>query len=225
MLIDPRINEQAVAIEKVNFIKTDRLFNPKKTDPFLYLPGTIPVLVSAPHAVRHIRRKVIKQSDIFTGAIVYLLHQLTGCHALMVTKLYGGDPNWDQPCIYKQKLSLIAAEQGIRLIIDLHGASGEHPFDAELGTMGGISFLGRDNLLPLIKKACQDAGLQNIGVDQIFSAAGQPTVTAYAAGVLCIPAVQIELNRRYRAPQQNGLAFHQGISALAMAIRDLNKVL
>ena len=225
MLIDPKINEQAVAIEKINFVKTDRLVNPKKTAPFVYLPGTMPVLVSAPHAVRHIRRKEIKQSDIFTGAIAYLLHQLTGCHVLAVTRLYGGDPNWDQPCIYKQQLAQIAAEQPIRLIIDLHGASGERLFDAELGTMRGNSFLGRQDFLPAITKACQSAGLKNISVDQVFTAAEQPTITSFAVNVLRIPAVQIELNRRYRAPQQNGLSFHQGISALAAVIADLGKLL
>jgi len=215
MPIDDRINQQAMAIEKVNFVKTDRLVSPKKTDPFLYLPGTLPVLVSAPHAVRHIRRKAIKQSDIFTGAIACLLQQITGCHVLAVTRLYGGDPNWDQPCLYKERLAGIVAEKGIRMVIDLHGAGGDHPFDLELGTMHGASLCGREGFLPLIEAACREAGLCRIAVDQVFTAAGQATVTAFTAGKLGIPAVQVELNRRYRAPQQNGTAFLQGINALA----------
>lgn len=68
-----RINEEAVNIEKIYFYKTDKRVNPKQEDPFWTSLGKLPVLVSAPHAVRHYRHKKIMMSDQFTGSIVYLL--------------------------------------------------------------------------------------------------------------------------------------------------------
>jgi transposase len=82
-----RHNEEAVNIEKVHFCKTDKRVNPKQEDPFWLSVGELPILLSAPHDVRHIRQRKIKMSDQFTGSIVYLLHKLTGCHAISVTKL------------------------------------------------------------------------------------------------------------------------------------------
>lgn len=52
-----RINDEAVNIEKVYFYKTDKRVNPKQEDPFWFSLGKLPVLVSAPHAVRHYRQK------------------------------------------------------------------------------------------------------------------------------------------------------------------------
>ncbi|MHB1166995.1 MAG: hypothetical protein ACYC4E_00220 [Carboxydocellales bacterium] len=92
------------AIERVYFTKTDRKVNPKRESPFKYIPGTIPIIVSAPHAVRHLRKKEIKRSDEYTGATACLLNRFTGCHGLAVTKLYGEDANLDYPSVYKDYL-------------------------------------------------------------------------------------------------------------------------
>ncbi|HWR38682.1 MAG TPA: hypothetical protein VN611_04210, partial [Patescibacteria group bacterium] len=95
-----RVHEEAVSVERVHFYKTDRRVNPKQEEPFWVAIGKIPVLVSAPHAVRHCRQKKIKMSDEFTGALAFLLNQMTECHGIAATKLYGGDPNVDNPCVY-----------------------------------------------------------------------------------------------------------------------------
>jgi hypothetical protein len=42
------------------------------------LPGTIPVLISAPHSVRHWRQDHWKQEEEYTAAFGYLLHLATG---------------------------------------------------------------------------------------------------------------------------------------------------
>jgi len=67
-----RLNEEAVSVERVHFYKTDKKVNPKQEEPFWFSAGKLPVLVSAPHAVRHYRQKKIRMSDEFTGSIVYL---------------------------------------------------------------------------------------------------------------------------------------------------------
>lgn len=73
-LVKQKIGEEAFAIERVHFVKTDRMHNPKKVNPFKYSPGSLPVLVSAPHSVRHMRQKKIKPSDEFTGSMACLLN-------------------------------------------------------------------------------------------------------------------------------------------------------
>ncbi|MDF1552453.1 MAG: hypothetical protein P1P84_05290, partial [Deferrisomatales bacterium] len=137
-----RIHEEAFAVERVHFKKTRNGANPRKIDPFLLLEGTVPILLSAPHAVRTLREGKIKPSDESTGSYAFLLHRETGCHAIATKKLYGGDPNWDWPCIYKERVRDLLARAGVRLVLDLHGAARERPFDVDLGTMHGRSLCG-----------------------------------------------------------------------------------
>jgi len=222
MNIDPKINEQAVAVERIHFVKTDRQVNPKKINPFIYLPGKIPVLVSAPHAVRHVRKKQIKSSDEFTGSLAYLLHEITDCHALAVTKLYGGDPNYDDPCIYKDEIERITGEHPVKIVLDIHGAGRERPFDIDLGTMNGRSLAGNPEIITWVRDRFREEGFPQVTND-FFSADKQYTVTRFVAEKLHIPALQLEINRKYRTPHQNGEAYFRLFHALAEVIAMLHE--
>lgn len=215
-----RINDEAVNIEKVYFYKTDKRVNPKQEDPFWYSHGKLPVLVSAPHAVRHFRHKKIKMSDQFTGSIVYLLNQLTGCHAIAVTKLYGGDPNFDDPCIYKERIAEICDREKVKFVLDIHGAAREREFDVDFGMNGGKTLLGKSKMLQLIERNFQDFGLSRTSYDY-FAASGPHTIANYVARELGIPAVQIEINKQYRVPAQNPQGFHRLLGALVASVREL----
>lgn len=217
-LFRAKINEQAVSIEKVHFYKTDRSVDPRRESPLKYFAGTVPVLISAPHAVRHVRQKKIKKSDEFTGSIAYLLNQVAGCHSLAVAKLYGGDPNVDESCIYKSYLKEICLQNKIKLVIDLHGAAREHDFDVDLGTNKGKSLLGRDKLLEQISEAFIQAGLNKVSYNY-FPAATPNNITNFVARELAIPAVQVEVNRKYRVPAQNPRGFCRLIAVLMELIK------
>ncbi len=219
-LYHKKLHLEAAAVERIHFVKTDRRHDAKKTSPFRYLPGQIPVLVSAPHAVRHYRQKKIKPSDEFTGSIACLLNQLTGCHALAVTKLYGGDPNFDHPCIYKDFLADISRQHELGLILDLHGAAREHDFDIDIGSVNGVSLLGQNKILPRLVKSLEDAGLSRIS-HNYFSTANEKIIALFAARELRIPALQLEINKMYRVPHQNGSAYCQLLTALTLFIRSL----
>ncbi|HBW38242.1 MAG TPA: hypothetical protein DEF89_24425, partial [Desulfosporosinus sp.] len=203
-----RINEEAVNVERVHFYKTDKRVNPKQEDPFWFSIGNLPVLVTAPHAVRHFRHKKIKMSDQYTGSIVYLLNQLTGCHAITATKLYGGDPNIDSPCIFKEKISEIVRQEKIKLVLDIHGAAREREFDIDFGTDNGRTLLGKDSLLETLKRNIQAFGFNKISHNH-FAASGKNTITNFVASELKIPAVQVEINKQYRVPAQNPQGFHR----------------
>lgn len=222
MNIDPKINEQAAAVERIHFVKTDRRVNPKKTHPLIYLSGEIPILLSAPHAVRHFRQKQIKPSDEFTGSLAYLLQQVTGCHGIAVTKMYGGDPNWDDPCLYKNTIAHIVKEHEIKMVLDLHGAGRDRDFDIDLGTIKGRSLLGRDQIALWVKDTFAKEGFAAVS-SNFFSAEGPYTVTRFVAEKLHIPAMQLEINRQYRNPHQNGAAYFRLFRALAQVITMLQE--
>ncbi|MCO1604255.1 N-formylglutamate amidohydrolase [Desulfosporosinus nitroreducens] len=215
-----RLNEEAVNAEKVHFYKTDRRVNPKQEDPFWLSVGELPILVSAPHAVRHYRQKKIKMSDQFTGSIVYLLNKLTGCHAIATTKLYGGDPNVDDPCIYKEKISDFCNIKKVKFVIDIHGAARERLFDVDLGTNSGKNLLGKARVPEILEQNFKDFGLSRTSHDY-FPASGPNTVTNYVARELGIPAVQLEINKQYRVPAQNPQGFHRLLGALVKSIKEL----
>lgn len=212
-----RINEQAVNIERTYFYKTDKKANPRQENPFRVFPGRIPILVSAPHAVRHVRDRKIKKSDEFTGSIDYLLNQLTGCYSLAVTKLYGGDPNVDSPCIYKELLASLCREHKVTLVLDLHGAAREHDFDIDIGSREGRSLLGQSKVLTLLTENLMSAGLKNIS-QNYFPAKGINTITHFTNRELGIPALQLEINRKYRVPAQNPQDFTRLLAGLARFI-------
>ena len=219
-LMEAKIYEEAFSIEQVYFTKTDKKINPKKQIPFKYWPGNIPVLISAPHSVRHERRKKIKVSDQFTGSLAYLIHKLTGAHALAVTRLYGGDPNFDNPCIYKDYLAKISSMNKIYLLIDLHGAAKDREFDIDFGTMNGASLLKKDKILEFFHNYFNSYNFKEISSNN-FAGSIQNTVIKFSAQQLMIPAIQLEINRKYRAPNQNPEAYCRLVSALVDSINKL----
>jgi hypothetical protein len=215
-----RLNEEAVNVERIYFYKTDKRVNPKQEESFLFFSGKLPVLVSAPHAVRYYTQKKIKMSDQFTGSIVFLLNKLTGCHALAVTKLYGGDPNIDNPCLYKEKISEICGRERIKFILDIHGAAREREFDVDFGTNNGKTLRNKARTLETLEQNFLDFGLSRIS-QNYSSATGFNTIANYAARELGIPAVQLEINKQYRVPAQNPQGFHRLLGALTESIQEL----
>lgn len=215
-----RLNEEAVSVERVHFYKTDRRVNPKQEEPFWVSLGKLPVLVSAPHAVRHVRQKKIKMSDEFTGSIAYLISKLTGCHGIATAKLYGGDPNVDNPCIYKDKIAEICRREKVKFILDIHGAAREREFDVDFGTNQGKNLLERTAVLEMMARNFHAFGLTRISTDY-FAASGSNTIANYAARELQIPALQLEINKQFRVPGQNPAGFHRLLGALVESVNQL----
>lgn len=221
-LMEAKLGEEAFAAERIYFVKTDRMHNPRKVNPIKLFPGDLPVLVSAPHAVRHIRHKKIKPSDEFTGSIAFLLNKITGCYSIAVTKLYGGDPNFDTSCLYKETLRKLASENRFSLVLDLHGASRDHTFDVDLGTMRGASLLGKTQYVEDLKKHLNKFGIGNIS-ENYFTVSGNSTVTDYVSSQLEVPCIQIEINKKYRVPHQNPRDYSALVGALAEFIKDAGR--
>ncbi len=214
--IKTKINEEGFAIEQTYFVKTDKRVNPKEVEPFKYFKGTLPILITAPHAVRHFRKKRIKPSDQFTGAISVLLHNKFNVFALATTKLYGGDPGYDLPCIFKEKVKEIVLTNNIKFVLDIHGASSDRDFDVDIGTMKGKSLLGNKKLVEHFRKCFYKNNINNITND-VFPGMKQNTVTKFVVEELKCPAVQLEINRKYRS-HQNLHSFAQLMASLACIV-------
>ncbi len=219
--INTRINEEAFSIEQTYFVKTDRRVNPKEMEPYRFFQGNIPILITAPHAVRHMRKKKIKPSDQFTGAIAVVLHNKTGAYCLATTKLYGGDPAVDKPCIFKEKIREIVIKHGIKFVIDIHGASSERPFDVDVGTMRGKSFGEKSKFVEEIINCFHQNDIKKITFDN-FPALKQFTITRFVVDEMNCPGIQLEINRKYRA-HQNLNAFAQLMASLTSVVNYLTK--
>jgi hypothetical protein len=216
-----RMNEEAVNVERVYFYKTDKSINPEQEEPFWFSYGELPILVSAPHAVRHYRQKKIKMSDQFTGSTVYLLNKLTGCHAIATTKLYGGDPNFDSSCQYKEKVTEICGSKKVKFVLDIHGVARERDFDVDFGINDGKNLLGKTKMLEILERNFLNIGISRISRDH-FAATGPNTIANYVARELKIPAVQVEINKQYRVPAQNPQGYHCMLGALVESIKELS---
>ena len=57
--------------------------------------GSIPILVSAPHAVTQTREGKDKRAEILTGALALWLHEEAGVHVFCHARSDGHDPNFD----------------------------------------------------------------------------------------------------------------------------------
>lgn len=188
--------ERASEIEMNLFPKHDRIEN---ADLFIKFDGSLPVLLSAPHAVRHTRRGKIKKSDRVTGTLALLLAEKTGCSALCLCRNYGGDPNYDEASPYKQELLAMIARLRPRIVLDLHGMASTR-LDIDVGTMWGRSLNGRRDLVDRLKSCLAPYGLHKIVENKSFCAAHTHTITRLVSTENHPPvsALQLEISGLYR---------------------------
>jgi len=92
---------------------------------FQIVKGKIPVIISAPHAVEHLRLgfsvKSPKPNEINTAAILKIICKKTGSWGIISTKRFIKDPNWYKKSDYRRQIEKLVKENGIRFLIDLHG--------------------------------------------------------------------------------------------------------
>jgi hypothetical protein len=172
---------------------------------FEYIPGSLPVLVSAPHGAVHTRSGKLKFEDEYTAGFCRLIAEMTGIHVLFACRKSGTDPNWYPDVPYKQTLKQVVGAAGIRFVLDIHGASSRHDFGLALGTMAGKSCPDqRDSVLAVLKDygfAENSFGLDRLDVDHVFKGAGgihHETVTGFTWHKVGVPAAQVELNAHLR---------------------------
>jgi hypothetical protein len=154
------------------------------------------VLLSAPHALKHLREGRIKGADINTGVLALLLSEKTRNPVIYATRI-ATDPNYYDELPYKKALFQYLSENPqIKLVLDLHGAAAHREFAVDLGTLYGHSCPAE--MINRIEAILAAAGIKPVS-HNFFSAAGQNTVTKYVHEQfpqVCV--VQVEINYHFR---------------------------
>lgn len=137
-------------IDKLIQIESSVNYNnppPPECEPFVVVNRNSPILISAPHGCRTYRSRKAEwhEEDEYTAGLALLLGEL--CQVNVIATLWrtdDSDPNDTEEALspYKKAVRQLC-EQGIRWVIDLHGASQDTPnmADAQLVDLG----LGSDD--------------------------------------------------------------------------------
>ncbi|HEX3036386.1 MAG TPA: gamma-glutamylcyclotransferase family protein [Thermodesulfobacteriota bacterium] len=191
-----------------------REYSPPDSRGLIFLRGEIPILITAPHATRHVRMGIFKFQEEYTGALSIILHVLTGSHALYTHWASNTDPNYYDDAPFKRKLQKVVKKFGIKFVLDLHGTRRDWKEDIYPGIGDDREFLlGNSSYLHELEKSAKFNKL-TLGGLNVFPASRQMTVTKFVARNLGIPAMQIEINERLRHPESNPSAFNQLIEFL-----------
>ncbi|WP_428907992.1 hypothetical protein [Niallia sp. Krafla_26] len=188
--------------------------------PFDIKLGTNPILISAPHAVNHIRNNRVKNADLYTGAIASIVQSYTNSFLIYSNRICDEDPNYTIGGQYKSALKNLCNNNQIDYIVDLHGASRERNFDIDLGTMNGESI--DENSINKIINIFRENGVKDVKNNAAFTASHPGTITSFSKNTLHIKAVQIEINRFYRDPNHFE-AYASLIKSLIEIIEHLKK--
>ncbi len=191
-----------------------REFPPEDSTGLTFLKGEIPILVTAPHATRHLRMNKLKYQEEYTGALSVILHALTGSYALYTHWASNIDPNFYDHAPFKKKILKVVSKFGIRFVLDLHVTRGQGNEDIYPGIGNSKEFLlGNDFYLHHLGELTKSNDLV-LGGFHVFPASVQMTVTKFVSRNLQIPAMQIEINERLSRPETNPFRFEKLVNFL-----------
>ncbi|MDW7674057.1 MAG: hypothetical protein SCK28_05920 [Bacillota bacterium] len=212
-----RMYEEAVNRERVYFTKTSKTVNPRQEDPFLYIKGEAPILVLAPYAVRYRQKKKTQVSHEYTGGTVLMLNELLGCSALTVSKLYGGDPLNDFPCIYRDRIVAISKEQKLQAAIVLIAAGRESDFLLEI-QHPQTNTEAQEKFMKKIYNQTMEFQ-QLVSFSQITEDKENRWLPGFITNQLHVPSLAIKINRKARVPHQNGQAYCSMLALLVQLLQ------
>lgn len=176
------------------------LYNGLETiEPFAVVYGTIPVLISAPHAVNHYRNGEVKYADLYTGSLALIIQKITGCFCIFSQSFCEEDPNYIEGGKYKQAVRKLVEECDIKVVIDIHGSSSSAVYDVEFGTARGNTL--PDQLLFDIVNIFKQNRICEIHTNNKFCGAGPNTVNSFIHKMCGVKSMQIELNGKFRDPR------------------------
>ena len=180
----------------------DNYGNGTKTDDINYkiISGKIPIILSAPHAVKSYKSGKEKKADLVTGAIVQYLCKMTGAYGIIRTYNLKDDPNsqnTENGLRYKEAILKLIRENRIECMMDIHGFSKECGSDIDIGINNGLNINGREDLLQTINEEL--AKLGTITVDKKYKASFSTNVSRYISekekSVACF---QLEISNNIR---------------------------
>lgn len=172
----------------------DKLENSKTESTYLVKKGTVPIILTAAHTMKQRKKDgTIKLNEPFTKAIAKYVSNKTDCSYLIKQKATKIDSNCEEIDDFKLLLEKLINEYGIKLLIDIHGASSKRKFDVELGTLNNLSV--RQSTIRNLRNSFFENGIYEIVLNEPFKGGG---ITKYIFGKTEIDVIQIEINGKYR---------------------------
>ena len=176
---------------------------------FKILKNKSKIMISAPHSVKHIREWEILSQDLLTWWLALYLWKRLNLPVIYSTSYKVWDPNFDDynNSKYKQTLEKHIKENGIKLLIDLHGCRNFRDFCIELGTWWewDPNLLWHTEIINIINESLNKSlksyiyhSKQKITKNTIFSASRDTTVSWFISKKCKIPAIQLEINKDLR---------------------------
>ena len=234
-------------IKRLEKLFSDNYYNGSGKTAFNIEEGSIPIMVSAPHAINQFRDGKVKYADMYTGGIAKYLHEKTGCHVIYSCMYTESDPNYDEFEVnkYQQELLEYVNKHNIILLLDIHGAAKEREYAVEMGTAPDLKQLSENNT---VNNSEEDPSLQqykfiddiiriifedefqhhsiaqkNVVKNMIFHAGDQNTVTKCISEKTNTSCIQLEINGNYRNPD-NANEFISLVNSLITIIDFFNKI-
>jgi hypothetical protein len=193
----PAMMKLTEEIRKIEFEKIK--YNQASEDYFETQEGNIPILISAPHGARHLRKGKWKEEDEYTASIAIKLAEATGAHVIYVKNKTYEDPNYIKRTRYKDTIREIVQNDGIKFLIDLHGVNKDRPFKICVGTRyDNNNQSSCPTYKHIIEEALRDFQEPPIFNRRNFKAKKKETVTSFAQKECGIESAQVEINARYR---------------------------
>ena len=165
--------------------------------------GDVPILLSAPHAVKQIRNGAIKAHEFYTGAIVECLAKQIGCAC--ITKQYlienatNDDPNTDNAyCSYKTAINQFLQEHKIKLFVDIHGLSSKRDSIVDICIDNGKNVNNMIFVSDLKKYIEYEFGKNTCSIDKYFQAFSDNVMSKWVYINFGISALELEINGAYR---------------------------
>ena len=222
------IQKAIVTVENIDsFIVFDKIFEKNETRPappnkasFEFKNGTRKILFIAGHATAHRREGDVKSADAGTGALALMLNKLLNVPVLYTTFLSESDPNFEDNNAFKDSLAKIVLKLKPIFVIDLHTSNASRPYEVDFGTMNGISFLKRKDLLDKLKVIFKNEGFINQSQD-FFSASENKTITKFLHK-RNVPCIQLEINANSLTADKGNLQAQRTAQLLQALIRFVN---
>jgi hypothetical protein len=215
-VIDVPDVENAIAVARTIDKRKDH--DPPQGAPwFEVFKGSLPAIITAPHATEPFRQGKYRFSDGgATAGLAAALHEICGVTVIYTTYRSPSDPNFYDDNEFKARVGELIGDIKPVLLLDIHASHPYRPYDVDIGSMNGRSAGGDKSLVPDLIDSFKMEGLVNISLDW-FAASANETVTKYASSK-GVPSVQLEFSSTRMSPVDGGLGAHrfsQTIQALA----------
>lgn len=179
------------------------------------IKGKIPILISAPHAVKIKRinkknKEDFKLHEVKVAEIVNNLCDTTNTWGIFTQKKINEEyiKNWENNVyyIYKNYIKNLINSEKIVLFLDIHGSQWDRPFQIDydflIPNLHPQDKMVENMLINSIQKNFPKIILSN-GFFRELNGPGKNTLTRYIRNKFTIPAIQIEINKQMRTDKNN----------------------